>query len=138
MIEFSLWGELFFLTNTQTTGRMRAENRKHVFKVIKDLLSNGWLEQQEIPPVRQLQLSLYVKIFSSLMCGCLLKAEEGRQRHLSLAFPLVSITGGAFRVGCLHEGWCNHTQFSANAYPRYKARIRKSPLPEIKKHQVQN
>ncbi len=80
-------------------------------------------------PVRDSCCYPYVwRCFPARSAGVCWKQGKADKRHLCLAFPVVSITGRAFRVGCLHEGWCNHTQFSASAHRRALARMRKPPL----------
>lgn len=72
----------------------------------------------------------------TLMCGdffqlgVLVFAEsKGRQTKDTSAwhFQWCQSQEGLFRVGCLQEGWCNHTQFSASAHRLSVARIRKPP-----------
>lgn len=65
--------------------------------------------------------------FPARSAGVCWKQGKADKRHLCLAFPVVSITGRAFRVACLHEGWCNHTQFSASAHRCSVARMHEPP-----------
>jgi len=60
-----------------------------------------------------------------LMCGDLFQLgvlvfaeSKGRQTKDTSAwhFQWCQSQEGLFRVRCLHEGWCNHTQFSASAH----------------------